>query len=120
MFIPLLLLGTAGTRVYLRSPVTLAYAPHIGPVYSVDCSPFHRNVFISCSMDTTVNIFSMLQVSIKYDNILVKLSCWFLPAVKPQYSGHMWERGNISVVSYLLLDVSIVGRCLLLGGGGVH
>ncbi|XP_065071936.1 cytoplasmic dynein 2 intermediate chain 2-like isoform X2 [Rhopilema esculentum] len=58
--------GTAGTRVYLRSPVTLAYAPHIGPVYSVDCSPFHRNVFISCSMDTTVNIFSMLQIKPLY------------------------------------------------------
>ena len=40
--------------------VTLAFAPHIGPVYAVSSSPFHRNMFLSCSTDATLSIFSML------------------------------------------------------------
>ncbi len=47
----------------LASPVTLSYEPHIGPVYAVDGSPFHRNLFLSCGTDTTVNLYSILQVS---------------------------------------------------------
>eukprot|EP00794_Sanderia_malayensis_P005363 gene5363-6034_t len=47
----------------LVSPVTLALQPHIGPVYSVDCSPHHRNILMSCGTDTTVNVRSALQVT---------------------------------------------------------
>ena len=40
--------------------VTLAFAPHVGPVYAVSSSPFHRNMFLSCSTDATLSVFSML------------------------------------------------------------
>ena len=42
--------------------VTLAFTPHDGPVYGVACSPFHRNIFLTCSTDATLSIYSMLDM----------------------------------------------------------
>lgn len=39
-----LALHRTGTSVPLRAPAELAFSPHGGPVYSVSCSPFHRQV----------------------------------------------------------------------------
>ncbi|NWW07910.1 WDR34 protein, partial [Oreocharis arfaki] len=64
-----------GGSVPLRAPVELAFSPHAGPVYSVSCSPFHRqnkktcfllspsprNLFLSCGTDGQVHFHSMLQ-----------------------------------------------------------
>ncbi|XP_008938431.1 PREDICTED: WD repeat-containing protein 34-like, partial [Merops nubicus] len=50
-----------GGSVPLRAPAELAFAPHAGPVYSVSCSPFHRNLFLSCGTDGQVHLHSMLQ-----------------------------------------------------------
>ncbi|NWR33892.1 WDR34 protein, partial [Tachuris rubrigastra] len=61
-----------GSSVPLRAPVELAFSPHAGPVYSVSCSPFHRqhcfllppshrNLFLSCGTDGQVHLHSMLQ-----------------------------------------------------------
>lgn len=33
-----------GGSVPLRAPAEFAFSPHAGPVYSVSCSPFHRQV----------------------------------------------------------------------------
>ncbi|NXP81825.1 WDR34 protein, partial [Ramphastos sulfuratus] len=44
-----------------RAPVELVFAPHAGPVYSVSCSPFHRNLFLSCGTDGQVHLHSLLQ-----------------------------------------------------------
>lgn len=55
------------SSVPLRSPVTFAFSPHFGPVFSVDCSPYHRNLFLTCGTDASVRLYSMLQVS----NILI-------------------------------------------------
>lgn len=49
------------SSVPLRSPVTFAFSPHFGPVFSVDCSPYHRNLFLTCGTDATVRLYSMLQ-----------------------------------------------------------
>lgn len=46
-----------------KSPVTFCFHPHTGPVYSVDCSPFHRNLFVTAGTDMTVRLYSQLQVS---------------------------------------------------------
>ena len=46
-----------------QSPVKFAFRPHHGPVYSVSCSPFHRNLFLSCGTDTTTRLYSLLDVS---------------------------------------------------------
>ncbi|KFP58419.1 WD repeat-containing protein 34, partial [Cariama cristata] len=59
-----LALHRTGSSVPLRAPVELAFSPHGGPVYSVSCSPFHRqvlNLFLSCGTDGQVHLHSMLQ-----------------------------------------------------------
>lgn len=49
------------SSIPLRSPVTFAFSPHFGPVFSVDCSPYHRNLFLTCGTDACVRLYSMLQ-----------------------------------------------------------
>ncbi|KFP89432.1 WD repeat-containing protein 34, partial [Apaloderma vittatum] len=59
-----LALHRTGSSVPLRAPAELAFSPHAGPVYSVSCSPFHRqvlNLFLSCGTDGQVHLHSMLQ-----------------------------------------------------------
>ncbi|XP_053230076.1 cytoplasmic dynein 2 intermediate chain 2 isoform X2 [Podarcis raffonei] len=50
-----------GGGLPLKAPAQLAFAPHGGPVYSVSCSPFHRNLFLSGGTDGHVHLYSMLQ-----------------------------------------------------------
>ena len=33
----------------------------VGPVHSVSCSPFHRNLFLSCGADGSISLYSLLQ-----------------------------------------------------------
>lgn len=40
----MLALHRTGSAIPLRAPAEFAFAPHGGPVYSVSCSPFHRQV----------------------------------------------------------------------------
>ncbi|NWX19763.1 WDR34 protein, partial [Aegotheles bennettii] len=66
-------LHRTGSSIPLRAPAELAFAPHSGPIYSVCCSPFHRqlffflllpcprNLFLSCGTDGQVHLYSMLQ-----------------------------------------------------------
>ncbi|XP_075416804.1 cytoplasmic dynein 2 intermediate chain 2 [Tenrec ecaudatus] len=49
------------SSVPLRAPAQFTFSPHGGPVYSVSCSPFHRNLFLSASTDGHVHLYSMLQ-----------------------------------------------------------
>lgn len=49
------------SSIPLRSPVTFTYNPHHGPVFSVECSPFHRNAFVSAGMDQCIRLYSILQ-----------------------------------------------------------
>ena len=47
----------------LHSPVRYAFSPHHGPVYGVSCSPYHRNLFLSCGIDTVTRLYSLLEVN---------------------------------------------------------
>ncbi|XP_006154184.1 WD repeat-containing protein 34 [Tupaia chinensis] len=49
------------SSVPLRAPAQFTFSPHGGPVYSVSCSPFHRNLFLSAGTDGHVHLHSMLQ-----------------------------------------------------------
>ncbi|XP_070655470.1 cytoplasmic dynein 2 intermediate chain 2 isoform X3 [Bos indicus] len=49
------------SSVPLRAPAQFTFAPHGGPVYSVSCSPFHRNLFLSAGTDGHAHLYSMLQ-----------------------------------------------------------
>ncbi|XP_035746162.1 WD repeat-containing protein 34 isoform X2 [Egretta garzetta] len=56
-----LALRRTGSSVPLKAPAELTFSPHAGPVYSVSCSPFHRNLFLSCGTDGQVHLHSLLQ-----------------------------------------------------------
>ncbi|XP_063491933.1 cytoplasmic dynein 2 intermediate chain 2 isoform X7 [Symphalangus syndactylus] len=49
------------SSVPLRAPAEFTFSPHGGPIYSVSCSPFHRNLFLSAGTDGHVHLYSMLQ-----------------------------------------------------------
>ncbi|XP_066436452.1 cytoplasmic dynein 2 intermediate chain 2 isoform X2 [Eleutherodactylus coqui] len=54
-------LTTVTSSIPLKAPAQFAFSPHGGPVYSVDCSPFHRNLFLSAGTDGHTHLYSMLQ-----------------------------------------------------------
>ena len=66
----ILLTGDSSRSKPLIDPVTLTFTPHKGPVYSVSSSPHHRNLFVSCSSDTTLRLHNVLQVSNHPDSTL--------------------------------------------------
>ena len=37
------------------------YTPHTGPVYALDGSPFHRNLFLSTGVDGNLNLYNVYQ-----------------------------------------------------------
>eukprot|EP01028_Stygiella_incarcerata_P008815 TRINITY_DN3953_c0_g1_i1.p1 TRINITY_DN3953_c0_g1~~TRINITY_DN3953_c0_g1_i1.p1 ORF type:complete len:581 (-),score=158.41 TRINITY_DN3953_c0_g1_i1:10-1752(-) len=39
----------------------LSLEGHSGPIHSISASPFHRNAFLTCSMDGTIHIYNVLQ-----------------------------------------------------------
>ena len=43
------------------NPIDLVYEPHVGPVHEVSCSPFHRNIFLTCGADGNAAIYNVLQ-----------------------------------------------------------
>ncbi|KAL2782125.1 cytoplasmic dynein 2 intermediate chain 2 [Daubentonia madagascariensis] len=67
------------SSVPLRAPAQFTFSPHGGPVYSVSCSPFHRNLFLSAGTDGHVHLYSMLQAQ---PLISLQLSYKYLFAVR--------------------------------------
>jgi len=55
--------GDVQCSVPLQSPVNFSFDPHDGSVHSIECSPYHRNLFLTCASDCTARIYSMLQAS---------------------------------------------------------
>nr|WAW84842.1 cytoplasmic dynein 2 intermediate chain 2 [Halisarca dujardinii] len=43
------------------SPITFSFQPHHGPVYTLSPSPFHRNLFLTCSTDASARVYSLLE-----------------------------------------------------------
>ena len=46
----------------LLNPVTSTFEPHQGQVLMLQCSRFHRNIFISAASDNEVRVYNTLQV----------------------------------------------------------
>ncbi|XP_061838851.1 cytoplasmic dynein 2 intermediate chain 2 [Nerophis lumbriciformis] len=47
--------------VPLRAPAVFSFRPGSGPVHSIHCSPFHRNLFLSAGTDGLTHLHSLLQ-----------------------------------------------------------
>ena len=54
-------LHVSGNKTLTKSPVTFSFQPHNGPVYDVQCSPYHRNLFLSCGTNSTCQLYSLLE-----------------------------------------------------------
>lgn len=55
---------TAGaTGTWTQSPVIFSFQSHHGPVYDIQCSPYHRNLFLSCGTNSACYLHSLLEVS---------------------------------------------------------
>ncbi|KAM9820662.1 cytoplasmic dynein 2 intermediate chain 2 [Neosynchiropus ocellatus] len=50
-----------GESVTLRAPAVFSFRPGTGPIHSIHCSPFHRNVFVSAGTDGLAHLHSLLQ-----------------------------------------------------------
>ena len=48
-------------HIIFPSAVDVTYDAHTGPVHAVACSPFSRNVFLTCGADGNVSLYDMLQ-----------------------------------------------------------
>ncbi|XP_068104626.1 cytoplasmic dynein 2 intermediate chain 2 isoform X2 [Hyperolius riggenbachi] len=54
-------LTNMASSIPLKAPAQFTFSPHGGPVYSVDYSPFHRNVFLSAGTDGHAHLYTTLQ-----------------------------------------------------------
>lgn len=52
-----------GQSMTLRAPAVFSFRPCSGPVHSIHCSPFHRNLFVSVGTDGLAHIHSLLQAN---------------------------------------------------------
>uniref|UniRef100_A0A8D3AD08 Dynein 2 intermediate chain 2 n=1 Tax=Scophthalmus maximus TaxID=52904 RepID=A0A8D3AD08_SCOMX len=52
-----------GQSMTPRAPAVFSFRPCSGPVHSIHCSPFHRNLFVSAGTDGLAHVHSMLQVN---------------------------------------------------------
>ncbi|KAM9518665.1 cytoplasmic dynein 2 intermediate chain 2 isoform 1-T1 [Salvelinus alpinus] len=50
-----------GESVTLRAPAQFSFSHRGGPVHSLHCSPFHRNLFVSVGTDGLAHLHSLLQ-----------------------------------------------------------
>lgn len=72
------------TSIDFKDPVTLTFSPHKGPVHSVHLSPYHRHIFVSCGMDSSLRVYSLIQVRniITCDKILKKANYLFISRIQ--------------------------------------
>ncbi|XP_059213444.1 WD repeat-containing protein 34 [Centropristis striata] len=52
-----------GQSVTLRAPAVFTFRPCSGPLHSIHCSPFHRNLFLSAGTDGLAHLHSLLQAT---------------------------------------------------------
>ncbi|KAM9841230.1 cytoplasmic dynein 2 intermediate chain 2 [Aulostomus maculatus] len=55
--------ASEGQSVPLRAPAVFSFQPASGPVHSIHCSPFHRNIFLSAGTDGLAHLHSLLQTN---------------------------------------------------------
>ncbi|NXJ88493.1 WDR34 protein, partial [Corythaixoides concolor] len=115
-----LALPGTGSSVPLRAPAELAFSRHGGPVYSVSCSPFHRqvlcvdtgaaNLFLSCGTDGQVHLHSMLQTQPLVSLQLSKkyLFCVRWSPVRPLVFAAASGEGNCNKCFCVTGDVHLI------------
>ena len=114
-----LCISVAEDEMEFHNPVTFVFKDHFGPVYAVDSSPFHRNIFLSSSTDSTVRKYSFLEVRMHSP---LKLQLAILHSVSSYLlhcsSVSLCRLNPFSVTLYclcnILTSVSILESCAVL------
>ncbi|XP_063172237.1 cytoplasmic dynein 2 intermediate chain 2 [Candoia aspera] len=90
------------SSVPLKAPAQFVFAPQGGPVYSVSCSPFHRNLFLSGGTDGHVHLHSMLQarplLSLQLSKKYIFSARWSL--VRPLVFGAASGEGEVQLFDF--------------------
>jgi len=86
-------------EVLFPNPIDLVYEPHVGPIHEIACSPFHRNVFLTCGADGNAGIYNVLQ---KKPLVVVDPSLSYLMSVdwsnvRPMVFGVGSEDGTVHI-----------------------
>ncbi|XP_039620265.1 WD repeat-containing protein 34 isoform X1 [Polypterus senegalus] len=55
------MLAGSDADMMLRAPAQFSFSTHSGPIHALDCSPFHRNLFLSAGTDGHAHLRSLLQ-----------------------------------------------------------
>uniref|UniRef100_A0A8D0H4V6 Dynein 2 intermediate chain 2 n=1 Tax=Sphenodon punctatus TaxID=8508 RepID=A0A8D0H4V6_SPHPU len=96
------LLPIPGPSIPLKAPAVFAFSPHGGPVYCVSCSPFHRNLFLSCGTDGHVHLHSMLQaqplISLQLSKKYLFSVCW--SPVRPLVFAAATGEGEVQLFDF--------------------
>lgn len=95
--------GSSDTPIY--DPVTFKFYPHKGPVYSISASPFHRNLFASCSSDTTLRLHSALQVTLSDQKLLNLTSCVPYSRYSTCIAAHNYNIILCNIINFIALTV---------------
>ncbi|XP_072344935.1 cytoplasmic dynein 2 intermediate chain 2 [Scyliorhinus torazame] len=85
--------------VPLKAPAQFTFSPHRGPVHAVDCSPFHRNLFLTAGTDGHVHLYSMLQaepvLSLQLSQSYLFSVCW--SSVRPLVFAAATGEGTVLI-----------------------
>lgn len=88
------------------------FDPHAGPVYDVSFSPFRKNLFLTCSLDGTVRLYTYLQ---KDPLLVIEVSptSSYLYAVawsktRPAVFGVTAEDGNVYIYDLMMDKIAPV------------
>ncbi|XP_067826053.1 WD repeat-containing protein 34 [Heptranchias perlo] len=85
--------------VPLKAPAQFTFSPHCGPVHAVDCSPFHRNLFLTAGTDGHVHLYSMLQaepiLSLQLAQTYLFSVCW--SSVRPLVFAAATGEGTVLI-----------------------
>jgi len=84
--------------IQTTNPSDFHYNRHVGPIQNVECSPFHRSLFLSCGSDGNVRLYDFLQKNplliieppMKYSPTVVK---WL--STRPSVFAIGSDNGNI-------------------------
>lgn len=86
------------------SNLSLAYERHDGPVSEVCCNPFHRNLFVTCSIDGSIKIFNALhsRALLVLEPVLAsKVLTVAWSEVRPLVMAAGYDNGSVYVFDFL-------------------
>jgi WD40 repeat protein len=98
------------TLKYIFSiPFNFSYDKHLGPVQAISCSPFHRKIFLTCSIDGSVKMFDASErrniISFEPGHNEYLMDVCFSP-FRPAVFATIGTKGNIYIYDLTISKLS--------------